>query len=82
MPVTMQKTYSEVRPHSLIRALGNRFSAYLEHRRTVRALKACSQRELQDIGIIPHDIVELEHSNPADSIDELSIKSGMRAGNW
>lgn len=82
MSVTTHRTHSETRPHAFLLTLGRQFLAYLEWRRTIRALKACNQRELQDAGIIPQDIFDLEHANPADAVEELSIKSRMRAGNW
>jgi uncharacterized protein YjiS (DUF1127 family) len=82
MSVTMQRTHSELHTHSLLHTLHNQILAYLERRRTIRALKACSQHDLQDMGIIPQDIVELQHSSAADAVDALSIKAGLRAGNW
>ena len=82
MSVTTHRTHSETRVHAFLLTLRDQFLAYLEWHRTIRALEACSQRELQDVGIIPQDIANLKHTNPADAFDELSVKSRMRAGNW
>jgi uncharacterized protein YjiS (DUF1127 family) len=57
-------------------------AAELDRRRTIRALGACRQSELHDVGITAQDIVALTHCRGAEGVDELCRNVGIRSGNW
>ena len=82
MSITMYKPRNETSTLRVFGTLRNQFSAYLGRRRTIRLLKACNQRDLQDVGIIPQDIFEIEYFASPNAMDDLSSKARLRARNW
>jgi uncharacterized protein YjiS (DUF1127 family) len=82
MSVTTYKIVAEPRPHTIFRTLRHQFFAYFERRHTIQALKSCSSRNLRDVGMIPQDIVELQHAASPDAAGALSATSKQRAANW
>lgn len=82
MTITTLSSVKETRLPAFLRILSDHFSAHLDRRRTLAALKACSPRNLQDVGIIPEDIAELEHHLADDALNPVSRKARIRAGNW
>lgn len=82
MPLAMHNSLTSTRRNSLFCTFSAWIASNLERHRTIRTLKACSQRDLRDVGIIANDILDLERSSAADAVDTLCRKAKLRAGNW
>ena len=82
MSLATKATSSPLQRLSILKTLLDRVSANAVRRQTIRALKACRPHDLQDAGIIPHDITEMESGSASEAVDKVCRNSGQRAGNW
>jgi uncharacterized protein YjiS (DUF1127 family) len=82
MTLATELSHAVTNRSNFLARLAGWIAAQLDRQKTIQSLSACRKRELQDVGIIAQDIVNLKSKSGIDAIDEVRKNAGIRSGNW
>jgi len=82
MSLATELSHTKTRQDQFMFRLAGWLAVRLDHRRTIRALSECREKELHDVGIIAQDIMNLKSNSGVDASDELCRNARVRSGNW